>query len=108
MSMAWRLSATENAMTSRAVAQKGEPMAEEHLPDTLAAMRKDYEGRILKITEICTHYGITRRRLYYIASAEGWRLRSPRRVDKNDLTQRLLRLLERQIASIEETMSETK
>ena len=70
-------------------------------------MRADYEQRILKIKDICERYGVARRRLYYIANAEGWRLRSPRRVDKHDLTQRLLRLLERQVTRLEDIMRKT-
>ena len=80
-------------------------MIERRSPELLAAMRADYEGRILKLEDICKRYNVGRRRLYYIANAEGWRLRSPRRVDKHDLTQRLLRLLEAQVTKIEDTMT---
>jgi len=82
-------------------------MDEEHRQEILAAMRADYEGRILRIADICERYHITRRRLYQIANAEGWQLRSPRRIDKHDLAQRLLRLLERQVARLEESMRKT-
>jgi hypothetical protein len=82
-------------------------MTDDRSPEILAAMRADYEGRVIKIAEMCRRYEVTRRRLYVIASAEGWRLRSPKRVDKNDLTQRLLRLLEQQVQMFEETMTKT-
>lgn len=73
---------------------------------TVEAMRLDYIDRAIKIAEICSRYDVSRRRLYLIASAEGWPLRSPKRVDKHDLTQRLLRLLERQIGNLEQNMKD--
>jgi hypothetical protein len=77
------------------------------LPRTkVEAMRLDYVDRAIKIIEICKRHDVSRRRLYLIAVAEGWPLRSPKRVDKHDLTQRLLRLLERQIGKLEQSMKD--
>lgn len=68
-------------------------------------MRADYEDRTIKIPDVAAKYGITRWTLYVIARGEGWRLRNPRRVDQHDLTQRLLRMLERQVLQLEDAMT---
>lgn len=71
----------------------------------LAAMRADYEGTT-PLAAMSARYGVSRVRISQIAREQGWRLRRPRRVDKHDLTQRLLFMLDRQIMQLETTMTD--
>jgi hypothetical protein len=70
----------------------------------LLAMQADYEDKILTIAAMCLEYDISRSRLYQLARQHGWRLRSPKRVDRNDLIERLLRLVQAQIGYLETQM----
>lgn len=71
------------------------------------AIRLDYLDRSILVDDLCARHGLTRSQLYALVRDEGWRRRSPRRVDKHDLTQRLLRILESQIMKLEKTMGNT-
>jgi hypothetical protein len=67
-------------------------------------LRRDYEANVIPITTLCETYRISRRGLYYLADQQGWRLRNPRRIDKSDLIERMLRLIEAQTETLETTM----
>ncbi|MEO9231172.1 MAG: hypothetical protein ABI216_19795 [Devosia sp.] len=73
----------------------------------IEAIRLAYDNRAIPIKAVCARNKISRGQLYAIVTLEGWRRRSPRRVDKHDLTQRLLQLLEEQIGKLETTMTDT-
>lgn len=71
------------------------------------SLREAYEGRVLTIAKICQKHSIARATFYAIRDQEGWKLRNPRRVDKHDLIQRLLRLLQAQIDKLEISMTKS-
>jgi hypothetical protein len=73
----------------------------------LTAMRTDYESKTA-LAAMAATYGVSRNRISQIAREQGWKLRRPRRVDKHDLTQRLLFMLDRQMMQLENTMTESQ
>ena len=70
------------------------------------AIRLDYDDRTIPIDDVCSRNAISRAQLYALIREERWPRRSPRRVDKHDLTQRLLIILEDEIAKLEEMMAD--
>ncbi len=78
--------------------------SEASAPFGLLALQGEYEEKILTIVALCAKYDISRSRLYELARQHGWRLRSPKRVDRNDLIERLLRLVQAQIGYLETQM----
>lgn len=67
-------------------------------------LRVDYEANVIPVRTLCALYRITYRALYDRAHLEGWKLRSPRRVDRNDLIERMLRLIQQQTDDLEIAM----
>jgi hypothetical protein len=72
----------------------------------LVAMKADYENSRIRIPQLAAKYGMTRWTMYVIARQQGWRPRRPQRVDKHDLTQRLMRMLEREVEQLESAMKD--
>ncbi len=72
-----------------------------NLPDG-AAIREDYEGLVMTITEICAAHGITRARLAAMVVQGGWTERRPRSGSSSGrLVARMLKLMERQVSRME-------
>lgn len=71
-----------------------------------AAVRLAYDTRELTIFEICKQFGITPAKLRYRREGEGWINRRARVVQRADLINRMLKILERQICKLEEPMTD--
>jgi len=71
-------------------------------PDA-AAIREDYEGLVMTVTEICAAHGITRARLAAMVVEGGWTERRPRSGSSSArLVARMLKLMERQVSRMEQ------
>jgi hypothetical protein len=68
------------------------------------AIRPDYEDGAETVVELCTRVGTTKSTLRKAAITFRWRLRSPRRVDRTDIIERLFRLLDTHILEMETSM----
>jgi hypothetical protein len=77
-------------------------------PQTLGAIKAEYEGREDAVATIAEKYGLSISALYRLVRQQGWKYRSPRRMDPKDLVNRLLRLLEAQIVKLEFEMDDPK
>jgi hypothetical protein len=77
-------------------------------PEELEAIHADYDDRSFSVGEVCTRNEVSRAQLYWLVRSLDWRRRSPKAVDKHDLTQRLLRLLEDQVRKLEKTMMDNE
>ena len=71
-----------------------------------AAVRLAYDTRELTILEICKQFGITPAKIRYRREGEGWINRRARVVQRADLINRMLKILERQICKLEEPMTD--
>ncbi len=71
----------------------------------LEAVREDYEGRVISVSDVAIKHGITLRTLQRLVREEGWRPRSPKTYDRNDMIMRMFGLLESQIRKLEKTVS---
>lgn len=80
-------------------------MTDETAPD-LATLKLDYEAQIVSIEALAARYGISRRNLYALVHTHHWRQRRPRRVDRDSLVERLLRLIEAQVLKLEFAMDD--
>ncbi len=74
----------------------------------LAVLKADYEGSALTIDAIIDKHPIARRTLYVLIRRHGWKQRHPRRVDRLNLVERLLTMVERQILRLEEMMDKNE
>ncbi|MCC6918863.1 MAG: hypothetical protein IT548_06635 [Alphaproteobacteria bacterium] len=72
----------------------------------LASLKLDYEAQIVSIEALAWRYGISRRNLYALVNTHHWRQRRPRRVDRDSLVERLLRLIETQVLKLEFAMDD--
>jgi hypothetical protein len=80
-------------------------MSETAMPDW-ATIRLEYEGRLFLPAVICRRHGITPTQLRYRRQIEGWlsaRARVPRQAD---LVARMLKVLEKQIKTLEAAVDE--
>jgi hypothetical protein len=57
-------------------------------------LRAEYETTSVPVRLLCRKYGTSYSSLYARVHSEGWKLRCPRRVDKGDLIERMLRIIE--------------
>ena len=71
-------------------------------------LRKEYEEGDDTIEELLVKYPMSRRAFYNLVHRKNWRRRAPRRVDRNDVVERLLRRIESQILKLEFEMKENK
>lgn len=80
-------------------------MSETAMPDW-ASIREEYEGRQFLPTVICRRHGITTAQLRYRREMEGW-LSARARVPKQaDLVARMLKVLDKQIRTLEAAVDE--
>jgi hypothetical protein len=80
-------------------------MSEDGKPDW-ETIREEYEGRLFLPSDICRRHGISQAQLRYRREIEGWlssRKRAPRR---DALIARMLRVLEKQIKTLEDAVDE--
>lgn len=77
---------------------------ESHGEDTRAAVHADYRADLLTLDEISDKHGVAKSRIHDWARDECWVRRRPRRVDPNNLFDRMLALLDQQIEGLEEAM----
>lgn len=72
----------------------------------LEAVRRDYEGGTLPIDDVAARHGITRRRVFDLRNAHGWKpRRGSARVDRADLIKTMLLALKRQLSQLERDMT---
>ena len=71
--------------------------------DELEELRSFYEGNVEPVKWICERHGIGRTALHKLVLRHGWRQRHPRRINRSDVIERLMRLLDQQIRQLEET-----
>jgi len=71
-------------------------------------LRRDYESSALTVDGILDKHGVARRTLYVLIRRHGWRQRNPRRIDRANLVERLLSMVERQILRLEEMMDKNE
>jgi hypothetical protein len=74
--------------------------------EKLAAVRQDYEDGELSIDDLAAKHGITRRRVFELRNAHGWKpRRGSVRVDRADLIKTMLLVLKRQLSQLERDMT---
>ena len=71
-----------------------------------AAVQLCYETRELNNLEICEQFSITQAQFRYRREGEGWISRRARVVNRGDLINRMLKILERQICTLEAPMTD--
>ena len=71
-----------------------------------AAVQLCYETRELNNLEICKQFGITQYQFRYQREGGGWISRRARVVNRADLINRMLKILERQICTLEAPMTD--
>lgn len=75
--------------------------------DELEELRSFYESNVEPVKWICGRYRIGPTTLRKLTIRHGWRQRHPRRIDRTDIIERLMRLLEKQITQLEMHMTKT-
>lgn len=73
-------------------------------PAELVALKDEYEGNIVPLAELHRKYEISGWRLRRYVARYRWRQRRPQRIDRNDLLERLFRLIDVQIQQLEKSM----
>lgn len=69
------------------------------------AVRADYVDGPLTVTAVEQKYGITRTQLYWMRDKKGWPRRNAGHASRATLIKRLMKLLEKQIAELEDDMA---
>lgn len=67
-------------------------------------VRPDYEDGPLTIVALCTKFSTNKSAIRRASIVYRWRLRSPRRIDRKDIIERLFRLLDTHILEMETSM----
>ena len=75
--------------------------------DELEELRSFYEGNVEPVKWICERYRIGPTTMRKLVLRHGWRQRHPRRIDRSDIIERLMRLLERHITQLEANVGKT-
>jgi len=72
----------------------------------IGVVHRDYDDLTLTTNEVCIRNAISASTLHRLVRQYHWTPRAPHRIDPNDLVQRMLEMVEIQIADMETTMTQ--